>query len=174
MPLHADDERCRGQLDRLDDAVGGARRDLETVADPGERLVVRAAHQGAIAHGPWRRRVPGSVRDLHVGETAGLGAVPGVPHHVGQVLHERPPELDVQHLHAAADGEHGGARRQGGAEQRELAGVAPDIDAGGVGVRLLAVTGGVDVAAADEDERVERVHHGRAPHRRAPLCRRAG
>ena len=75
--------------------------------------------------------------------------------HIGQVLVQGAPELHVEHLAAAADGQDGQVRPQGGGQQGAFAGVAVGVDPTHLGFGLLAVGPGVDVAATAEHQAVE-------------------
>jgi hypothetical protein len=70
-----------------------------------------------------------------------------VPHHVGQMLVQRPTERDVEHLRAAADPEDGQSAAQRLGQQRELESVTGGGRFVGLRVPLLTVCGWVDVPA---------------------------
>jgi hypothetical protein len=107
-----------------------------------------------------------------LGERARRAGVVIVADDVGQVLLERAPEGDVEHLHPAAHAQ----RRQAALDRRpgdgELEAVALGRHRLGLGVRVGAVGGGVGVArgAGDQQgvdalERVRGVRVGREQHR---------
>ena len=73
----------------------------------------------------------------------------------GDVLVERAAERDVAHLVAATDRQGRYAEPDGGADQGDLAGVPTGVDAVDAGGRRLAVGGGVEVAAAEQQQPVE-------------------
>ena len=79
------------------------------------------------------------------------------PRDVGEMLVQRAAERDVHHLHAPADGERREAEALRGEQQVDLELVPVDLDA----VRVLrvgvsAVAGRMDVAAAHQQQPVER------------------
>ena len=87
--------------------------------------------------------------------------------HVGKVLVQRSSVRHVHDLHAPADAERRHVHALGGEQQLDLERVAVGLDAVVVlGVGLGAVRGGVDVAASDEQQSVERLERS-APHRPA-------
>ena len=71
------------------------------------------------------------------------------------VLHERAAAGDVQHLHAAADGENRQIARAGGRDEGDLELVARRIDVLDPLMRRLAVSRGLDVAAAGQQQAVD-------------------
>ena len=92
-----------------------------------------------------------------LGEDAGYLLVTLVPDEVGDVLLEVAAERDVEHLRAAADGEHGQVALEGRGEERDLGAVALRADVVRLRVRLGVVQRRVEVRAAREDEPVEHV-----------------
>ena len=74
---------------------------------------------------------------------------------VRQVLVQRPPEGHVEHLHAAADAEHGHPQPDGGARQLELEAVELRLGRAQLGVRQRAVGGWMEVGAPGEHDGVE-------------------
>ena len=86
--------------------------------------------------------------------------VVGVAEHVGQVLVQRPAQRDVEYLGAAADAQHRHAAPHGTAKQCEFPRVPRAVVGDGlVGgrVRLLAITGGIDVAPTGDDQAIQAV-----------------
>jgi len=99
-----------------------------------------------------------------VAEHGRVGLVLVVAEHLGQMLDEIAAEGDVDDLAAPADGEHGHVARAGRPRERELGAVAlgPHLD--DLRMRRLVVALRVEVRAAGEDERVERVERLRDRH----------
>ena len=97
---------------------------------------------------------------------------------VGHVLHERPAAGDVDQLHPPADAQHRQVALDRGARKRDLERVALGHRVDRLGVRLLAVAGGVDVSATGEDQTVDKLERrlgildqprvGREHHHQAP------
>ena len=176
VPLHAEDEAGRRELDRLDDPVGGGRRRDQPAAEVTDGLVVRAAHRGRLAEDAGGDGARHGL-DVEVGEDEGGAAVRQVPDDVGQVLVQGAPQLHVEDLAAPADGEHRHVGPQRGGEEGALAGVPVLVDAGHLGRRLLVVGQRVDVAATGEDEAVEDIYdlvRARARGRPGPCSGAAG
>ena len=94
--------------------------------------------------------------------TPGRGLCPACPDDVGEVLHERAAEGDVEHLQAAAHREDRAAQLQRPRQDGQLGGVALGARRAGARVGLGAVAGRVDVGAAREHHAVEPVD-GRRP-----------
>ena len=90
-------------------------------------------------------------------EGAGDGAVHLVADRFGQMLVEGAAEGDVQQLHAAADPQHRHVALQRPPGQRQLEAVTLGPGAGGLGVGLGAVAGGVDVGTAGQHQPVDPV-----------------
>jgi hypothetical protein len=103
-----------------------------------------------------------------VGERAGRVLVLVVADDVGQMLDEVAAARDVEHLAAAADGEHRHVRGERRLEQRQLGAVPLGHDAERLLVRLLVVQVRIEVGAAREDQSVD----GRERLRDAVLARR--
>jgi DNA-binding winged helix-turn-helix (wHTH) protein len=72
-----------------------------------------------------------------------------------KMLAQGPAAGHVDQLHSAADAEYRQPVRQRGREQLQLRLVALGVDTAGLRVRLRAVAGWVDVAAAGEDQSVQ-------------------
>jgi len=161
MPLDGQREGVPGQFDGLDAAVGGPRRRDQPFAEPVDGLVVVVGRFERRGAGDLRQGAAVGDLDRDPAVLAGRGRVAGVADDVGQVLVETAAEMDVEDLHAAADAQERQATIDGGADQRELGGVAEVADVAGLGVGGLAVAGRVDVAAAGDDQPVEHVHKGR-------------
>src|SRR6478735_219632 len=147
MPEHAEREAVRGILERLDRAVGGARRLAQTLAEPTEALMVMRLHRRVLAQQPAELRLRID-RNAVLGELARELLVLLVADDVRQVLDEVAAEGDVEHLRAPADREHGHVSRQRGLQQRQLRAVALLNDAAGRLVGLLAVGRRVEIGAA--------------------------
>ena len=81
--------------------------------------------------------------------------MPGV---VGQVLAQGPAAGHVEQLHAAAHAEHRQPGRHRGVQQFQFGRVARHAHPAGARMRLRAVPGWVDVAAAGEQQPVEPAH----------------
>jgi len=92
-----------------------------------------------------------------LGEDTRYLAVLLVADYLGEVLHEVAATGDVQHLQAAADGEHRHVARESALEQGELGAVARRPNTLRLGVRLRAVRLGIEVVAAREQQPVEHV-----------------
>ena len=86
-----------------------------------------------------------------------VGRVQSPRLHQAQVLHHRPAERHVQHLHAPAAAEHRQAAVDRPLDELELEPVASGVHAPEQGVRLLAVAAGVDVVAGGEHHPGHRV-----------------
>ena len=108
-------------------------------------------------------------------KTPGVSLWPFVSDEVGHVLLEVAAERDVEHLRAAADGEHGHVPLQRRGEQGDLGAVPLGTDVGRLRVRLGVVQLRVEVRPAREDEPVEHVERlverRRPPAARAAACR---
>ncbi|RAJ86565.1 hypothetical protein C7409_1403, partial [Paraburkholderia caballeronis] len=169
VPLHAERERGRaGDADRFDQAIGrngfGGEAGTEAVdalavqrVDAGVGRAARQPLQQAAGHerDRMRRRV------LEVERIGLVLAVIGEAVDGVDLLVERAAEGDVQLLEAAADGEHGDAGVDGGAQQREGGGVAVRVVQGGL-ARCAAVAVRFDVRiAAGEEQAVDGGEHVR-------------
>jgi hypothetical protein len=161
VPLHAEHERMRRQLDRLDDAVGAARGDLEPAAWAVDRLVMDRLHHHH-GHAVGRPHTARGV-DRHVvrhGLKLGRPMQHRLANHVGQVCDQRTTERDVEHLHAPADGEH---RKpfagDGRPHEAQLEAVALPTDGVVLPMVVPAIVAGVDVAATGKDQPVDAVEH---------------
>ena len=156
VPLETGHEGALRRLDRLDDAVGAPGDGAEALAQTADRLVVHRVH-AELGHTEDLREVTRRV-DPHVvldGQHVGMAMDHPVPVLVRDVRHEVAAQGDVQELHPAADAEEREVAGERGAEERQLEAVALHGDAV---VRLVlppAVMGGVDVAAARENERID-------------------
>ena len=117
--------------------------------------------QSTVGAGPntAAARVPGTVSTSTSPKTKGAPAMEQVADHVGHVLVQRAAELDVEHLAAPADGQHGQVRPQRCRQQRTLAVVAVGVDPAHLGLGTLAVRLRIDVAAAAEHQAVEDGDH---------------
>jgi hypothetical protein len=94
-----------------------------------------------------------SLRRLRVPERPGTLA--------WNVLPEGPAHCDVHQLNAPADSQHWESVRSRIAEDREFEDVTLRIDVAKVGVRRLAVMGGIDVLAAAQHQTVQPVEQHR-------------
>ena len=157
VPEDADREPAAMDPRRASSVPSSAHRDLaQARAEPTEALVVVRLDRRAIAED---RAEPAVALEANVvvGERPGRVLVLLVADDVGQVLNEIAAERDVEHLAAAADGEHRHVALERRFEQRSSARSRSRHDAGRLGVRLLAVELGVEIGAAGEDDPVERV-----------------
>ena len=119
MPLHADGPAI-GQLDAFDD-VTRPRRDDEPGPEPVDRLVMDAVPAGAgRPHRLGRLRLGDDV-DVVVVVEVPRGVAPADD--VGEVLVQRAPEGDVEHLVTAADRQHRLVLGDRGAGEGEVDGV---------------------------------------------------
>ncbi len=87
-----------------------------------------------------------------------------------QVLKERTPAHDVQHLHTAADAKHGHRSLDRPPRQRDLRLVALGLRCAALGQWLLAIKPGIDIAAAGQQQAIQPVTDSR--HAGAVLERR--
>ena len=128
----------------------------DALAELIEPLVVRRLHLGALGADHPRRQRARLEPDAVVREHA--GRVP-VEREIVEMLGERPALDHVQHLHAAADAQHGHVALERARAEAELEAVALRPGRADLRMRLRAVGGGVDVGAAREDQAVEHVEH---------------
>jgi hypothetical protein len=152
VPQHADGEAPVRKLDRLHEAVVGEPGGHHSLAELLHALMVSRLHLGALRADHTRGKRAGLEPDTVVGE--GAWRVP-VQLEAGQVLVERPALDHVQHLHAAADPQHGHVALQRACAQGELEAVALGTRAARLRVRTCAVARRVDVGAAGQDQGVE-------------------
>ena len=159
MPLYAKD-RGGGVHKRLDDAVVGARGGLEAGRGLIDRLVMIAVDRGGRPH--------------ECGKRAGTADAVAAAAVRGDVLMQRAAEKDVDYLNAAADAEDGLAAAVKVLEERPLLLVAHRINRKRGALDALPETGGMDVAAAGEQQPV--AAGGKAGGRAARIqyTRRAG
>jgi hypothetical protein len=73
---------------------------------------------------------------------------------VGDVLDQLAAEVDLDHLQTAAYSEHGPFRLVKAIQQAELQVVTRGLDIAGHGMDRLTVAGGINVAAAGQQQRV--------------------
>ena len=146
------------RLDRLDDAVRRPRDCAQAAPDPSHRLVVPRPDRELVG----AEDAPDAARGLDAhrvldGASLRMAVQDVLAVVVGDVRDEIAAERDVQHLHATTDAEEGqvGARDRGPGEL-ELEAVALERDAVVRPVRRAAVARRVDVAAAGEDEALDR------------------
>ena len=170
VPLHAEHEARhpaefgRPGLDRLDRAVFLPGHHLEPVTEQVDRLMVVRGHVKEAVPGfggqdPGQRAVRA---DPHVmqAEPVRRPVVPPVSHQVGQVLVQRAAPADVQHLHAAADGEQRHAQPQRVTGYRQVPGVPQRRGSLRPRVPRRAVPGRVDVRPARDHQAVQARHRG--------------
>ena len=157
MPLDADDETMAAELDGLDDAVLAPSGRDQTDPEFRHPLVVAAEDAEPLAeHPPDLAPLGGG--DGYLAELARKRLVEVRPELVGQVLDEVPAQPDVQDLHPSTDREDRQVAAERGVEECELELVAGRIGPCAPGVGGLPVAAGLDVAAADQHERVEIRH----------------
>jgi len=110
VPLHAQGKAI-GQLDRLDHAVRGERRDHRG-AGVADGLVVRGVHlDDVLAHDPREERAGDDARGMtRLARVDLLLVIGGAGHLLADILPEGAAQLDGQELHAPADAEHRLAR----------------------------------------------------------------
>ena len=167
VPLHAEHEarnpaefRWPG-LDRLDRAIFLPGHRLEPVTDQVDCLMVVRGHvkEAVIGQDPGQHAVRA---DLHVmqAEPVRRPVVPPVSHQVGQVLMQRAAPADVQHLHAAADGEQWHAQPQCVAGHGQVPGVPQRRGSLRPRVPRRAVPGRVDIRPARDHQAVQARHRG--------------
>jgi hypothetical protein len=162
MPLHRQHEgvlaRPGRQLHRLDEAVLGPGGGDEAVAEPADALVMGGRHvhreTGRAATGPQDRGEPAPGGEPHPmrPERAGRGPVPGLRR---EMLAQGPSPGHVEQLHSAADAEYRQPVGQRGGEQLQFRLITLGVDPARPRVRLRPIAGGVDVAAAGENEPVQ-------------------
>ncbi len=160
MPLHADDEAAAGQLHGLDHPVVAHGRHHQAAAQPGETLVVAAQDLDPLAQHPTHD-APLLGLDHHPAECTRSGLVAGRAEEVGQLLDEVPPEADVEHLCAAADGQHRQVAPERILQHGDLEIVPLVAGAAVAGVGVLPVADGADVSTADQHQAVQGRHHFR-------------
>ena len=148
VPLHSDDEAFAGQLDRLDDAIGGGSGDLQARGEPADRLVM--ARVDGVLFDPQDGVQAAVGRD---GDAVGSG-ISGLLVSV-DVLGEGATEGDIEQLQAAADCEHGQIAIQGFAQEGGFEGIAAVVGGAGLGEGRRTVQDGVDVGSSGEEEAVE-------------------
>ena len=157
MPEDAEDPLRGGKLDRFDHAPGlGPSGGDEAVAEPADSLVVmRANHEPLGSRGSRCHRArlepDGVVGELTRGVHVHLG--------VGEVLLERAAKGDIEDLKPAADRQQRHVPVNRRASNRDLEGVAPLMDAGGVRTGLGAVERRIEVGPAGEHDGVDQVEH---------------
>ena len=158
MPLDADGEACRGELDTLDDAVGSERCRDEAVAEGGGCLVVEAVDLDLVRPEervePRARGDPDAVRETRPG-TRTVVVAHGGPDERRKVLGERPAEGDVQDLQPAADREEWQVRGERLADELQLELVSLGARPRHRRMRLGSVERGADVDPPRQDEAVE-------------------
>lgn len=162
VPLDYQQEAVPFALERLDGPVGRPRGGRQALAQGVHRLVMervdpedpRADDVLQAAAGGYVDRVGG-----HVGRH-GLSVLDPLADRVGQVLVQRPPAGDVDHLGAAADGQDRQPASLGGCQQVELEGV--EFHLGGSQQRVWhgAVGGGVDVGTSGQADAGQAVDEG--------------
>jgi NAD(P)-dependent dehydrogenase (short-subunit alcohol dehydrogenase family) len=158
VPFHTDHERGRRQLNGLDHAVRCPRRRHQTGTETIDRLMVRAPDPDRLVQ-DLRQSRPGFDTDFRRPEATGRRLVTGVTDVIGEVLDEAASEMDVQHLHAATDGEHRNVVGEGGGEESNLTVIAKWVHAGGGGIGRTSVAVRVHISPTDEDETIEDAHH---------------
>ncbi len=146
------------QLHRLDEAVVGPGGGDEAVAEPCDALVMGGRHvqreTGRAATGPQDRGEPAPGGEPHRmrPERAGRGPVPGPRR---EMLAQGPASGHVEQLHSAADAKYRQPGGQRGGEQLQFRLITLGVDPARPRVRLRPIAGGVDVAAAGENEPVQ-------------------
>ena len=162
VPLHAEHEAResvefrRPGLDRLDRAVFLPGHRLEPVTEQVDRLMVVRGHVKEAILGQDRgQRAVRADPHLMQAEPVRRPVVSPVAHQVGQVLVQRPASADVQHLHAAADGEQRHAQPQRVAGDVQVPGVAQRCGSLRPRVPRRAVPDRVDVRTARDHQAVQ-------------------
>jgi hypothetical protein len=85
--------------------------------------------------------------------------MPGVAEHIWQVLVQRPATGDIEHLDAAADAENRQSPLERAPQQREFQGVAGGARRVRFRMRLLAVSGRVEVITPGDHQAIQAVEH---------------
>ena len=142
MPEHADGEPLR-----RDPRAPRACRPPPRPTRRGRRRPCRSPGDGATSRAPARRaatpsRVPSFTSTSWSANSPGVCLCFSSPTHVRQMLDEVAAAGDVQHLRAAADGEHRHVAVERRAQERELAAVALRPRPGRLRMRIVAVLGG--------------------------------
>ena len=150
VPLDGEAEAAVGGFDGFDGAVGGVGGDAERGGHGGDGLVVVAADD--VGAGASDGGESGIVFDRDGFFCA--GGVGVVTDDFGQVLVEGAAFEDVEELATVANAEDGEIGAQEGGETLFKLG-ADGVFEFGFGVRGLAVEGGIEVAAADDEPAVE-------------------
>lgn len=102
MPLHGENESLIGTLQSFDDAVAGARRDVEAGARLARGLVVPGVDAPAVCTRDSREQA--ARFDCDVVRGLGLIFETGPVQLGAQVLNERAAVINVQNLETTADG----------------------------------------------------------------------
>ena len=173
LALHGEHELPR-HLDRLDHAVRSASRHDQPISELVHSLVVEAVDDHLVADQlvqararDGRDRMAGMVRGGQVGHGRLLEPAPVAAGRVGgmrppgldqaQVLHQRPAEGDVHHLHAAAGADDGQAAVDRPLDELDFEAVAGGVDRPQQRVRGLPVANGVDVVPGCQHHPVDPV-----------------
>jgi len=147
VPLDGKEERLARILERLDDPVRRMRRDRKAVGDAAAGLVVVGVHGGPRLAEDLGK--PRAAADLHVVPRTFLEGLLRVADRRlglrGEVLVEVAAERDVDDLDAAADAEDGHPALARRAEECDFEPVAAGVHDVQMGMRRLAVEGGVHV-----------------------------
>lgn len=158
MPLHAQHPSITRifQLDSLDQSVAAGGYGGQTGPEAVDGLMVMG---GTAQHRPTPRlSQKGALGHLHVmenGEVVARLAVQVHPLQVRQMLVQRSAQSHVENLHAPADGEDGTTEDESGTDESEFGGVPGRVHPVHLRVGLAAVAGGMDIAAAGQEEPVE-------------------
>src|SRR5256885_4696304 len=152
MPLHCANVARAIAAHRLDDAVIGARLDLQAAREALDRLVMDrydAPRPGlAIEARETGMRLEAHLVRMLVVVVRAVG---------GNVLVQAAAERDVDQLRAAADAEHRLPRRGEGAHQLDLVAIAQWVARPFGLQRLLAVGERTDIRTALQDQAIERL-----------------
>ena len=157
MPLHAHHEAGHGELHRFDATRPGARA-VTTAPHPGGRGPGGASTAPmAVSPRNFATAEPASVVTTTSAKHPRAGWCRSSPTTSGTCWTSVPPRRTLSSCMPRQMARTGRSTSRAAREQRQLAGVAPGVDAGGGRMRRLPVPGRVDVPAAHEHERVERV-----------------
>ena len=150
MPLDREREAAIHGLDRLDHPVCRPADGPQAVTENVDRLVMKRVHADVGAAERRRDEAVALERDVVRRHARGAQlAVHDVRRALArQVLHERAPARDVEHLQPAADGEHRQVTRLGGAHERDLEAVEVRLGRAERGMGTRPVHRGVQVRPA--------------------------
>ena len=161
MPLHRERKRMRGQFERFDDAIRGARGDFQTGREVFHGLMVRAVD---FDERPLRQTT-GKQRFFfylyQVRNSIGRELPPGIRMRDGagilgrQILIERPTQRNVEDLQATANPKEWSAMRHGLPSQIQFEAVAVGVNIFCLGMVSGAIERRINIAAAGDEDAVE-------------------